>query len=668
MRFWTLICLAGVLQWNTLAAQEATRRIVPGISSTRHTEFSPTISADGRRLIYESDVDKLKGWELFESYLVNDSTWSTPVPLKSINEKCQFLAGPSLSYDGNTLFYTAFIEGQTKSEDIFYSERLADNAWSEPKSVGAPVNTDDAYEGFPSISADGHSLYFIRVNTENNYDKKNKEDCFKIFVSKQTEDGKWGTPEPLPANINNGCERDPKIMADNHTLIFSSIRDGGKGKYDLMQSRLGDDFTWSDPVYLDFINGGDNDQSPCISASGDVMFYYTQKDIYQVAIPSQYRQLINVTVQGLVKSEKTQQSLNVTIHVKEEDGPKEFTSESSAADGHYSLVLAAGKKYQVRFIHNTHVTESMSLDFTNQESYLEMRRDITMHSEYTLLLTIEDADLKKPLKAWLSVDGPGKPFSDTVQTERYPLTVTLPAGVDYKLTAAANGFPETTMPWTFSDSTTREMTYTFPLVHEKVVYVADVTHVKSGQKTKLKVYYSNETTGEVIVADAGEPVSLRKGDRYQVMTSSEKGSFFSTATVVADEKSAESGNVIDLIVVPVEVGQQLTLDYITFASNSADLTPTSFLELDRVAEFLQKNPTIEIEISAHTDDVGSLEYNLKLSDRRAQGAVTYLLKKGINKKNIKAVGHGHQKPAVPNDSEENRAKNRRVELRIIKIG
>ena len=327
---------------------------------------------------------------------------------------------------------------------------------------------------------------------------------------------------------------------------------------------------------------------------------------------------------------------------------------------------AAGKKYQVRFIHNTHVTESFSLDFTNQESYLEMKKDIIMHSEYNLNLTIEDADLKKPLNAWLSVDGPSRPFSDTARS--YPLTLTLAAGMNYNLTAAANGFPSTTVPWKFSDTTRREMTFTFPLVHEKVIYVADVTHVKSGQKTKLKVYYSNETTGEVIVADAGEPVSLRKGDRYQVMTSSEKGSFFSTASVVADEKSAESGNVIDLIVVPVEVGQQLTLDYITFPSNSADLTPTSYLELDRVAEFLQKNPTIEIEISAHTDDVGTHEYNLKLSDRRAQSAVNYLLKKGINKKNIKAVGHGHQKPAVPNDSEENRAKNRRVELRIIKIG
>ncbi len=182
MQISKLILLLFLIQQSlSLLAQESIpeKKIVPVLSSSKRTEFSPTISADGKTIIFESSVDRDKGWELFQSELDGED-WSAPVPLKSINEKCQFLAGPSISYDGNQLFYTAFIEGTTKTEDIFYSNRTGDNSWSEPISVGAPINTDDEYEGFPSISSDGKSLYFIRLNLERDFDKKSKEPCFVI--------------------------------------------------------------------------------------------------------------------------------------------------------------------------------------------------------------------------------------------------------------------------------------------------------------------------------------------------------------------------------------------------------------------------------------------------------------------------------------------------------
>jgi outer membrane protein OmpA-like peptidoglycan-associated protein len=646
------------------------RRIVPVISSPRYTEFAPTISADGRTMIFGSDVNRKRGidesWELFESHLLNDSVWSTPVALKAINEKCDFLAGPSLSYDGNTLYFTAFIEGQTESEDIYFSERLAGNNWSEPRSIGSPVNTNEKYEGFPSISADGNSLYFIRVNEEGEYHKESKENCFKIYVSKRQPDGAWGEPETLPDNISEGCERDPKIMADNHTLIFSSIRDGGKGKFDLYQSRLLNDGSWDEPEALDFINSAENDQSPCISAAGNIMYFYSQKDIYQVTIPQQYRQLINVTVQGSVRSAKDQSPLRATLHVKEVGGTIEFAHESAAADGRFSLVLAAGKKFEITVSHADYLGETVGLDFSATERYEEVKKDILLLPEYKLQLTVVDADLKKPMKAWLDVSGPGIPFRDTARIDAYPLAMTLQAGKNYQLKASAPGYPELVTPWNFERTTFKsEMTYTIPLVHEKVKYIANVTHVGTGQKSKLKVYFNNENIDEVIIAEAGEEVSLRKGDRYQVMTSSEKGFFFSTAAIVAGEDGSQ---VISLVIIPVEVGAQLTLNYITFATASADLNHTSFLELDRVIEFLQQNPTVEIEISAHTDDVGNADYNLKLSQRRAQSAVNYMTSKGLDKKKLKAIGYGKDKPAFPNDTDENRAKNRRVELRIVKVG
>ena len=93
--------------------------------------------------------------------------------------------------------------------------------------------------------------------------------------------------------------------------------------------------------------------------------------------------------------------------------------------------------------------------------------------------------------------------------------------------------------------------------------------------------------------------------------------------------------------------------------------PESFNELDRLYEILKDNPKISIEIGGHTDDQGSEQYNQKLSESRAQSVINYLIEKGINKSRLTAVGYGKAAPVVPNDSDENRAYNRRVEFKVL---
>src|SRR5436190_6243045 len=255
--------LTGVcaLSHALLLAQQPRR--VEGISTDKYTEFAPTISADGNTMIIESNRNSRgskEHWELFESLRNLDGTWREPVPLKAINEKCLFLAGPSLSYDGNRIYFTAIINANAR-EDIYYSDRLNATQWTEPHPVGHPVNSE-GYEGFPSISADGNSLYFMRVNFIEPIDAKTNEDCFEIYVSHKQADESWGEPQRLPDQVNLGCVRDPRIMADNHTLIFSAITPAGKGHYDLFQSKKNPDGTWTKAKALDFVNSEENDQSP----------------------------------------------------------------------------------------------------------------------------------------------------------------------------------------------------------------------------------------------------------------------------------------------------------------------------------------------------------------------------------------------------------------------
>ena len=97
-----------------------------------------------------------------------------------------------------------------------------------------------------------------------------------------------------------------------------------------------------------------------------------------------------------------------------------------------------------------------------------------------------------------------------------------------------------------------------------------------------------------------------------------------------------------------------------------DLRSESSLELNRLVTFLQTNPGIRVEIGAHTDSVGSDSYNYELSLKRAKSVVDYLVSHVIGSERVIAKGYGRTRPEVPNDTDEHRARNRRVEFRIMK--
>ena len=103
---------------------------------------------------------------------------------------------------------------------------------------------------------------------------------------------------------------------------------------------------------------------------------------------------------------------------------------------------------------------------------------------------------------------------------------------------------------------------------------------------------------------------------------------------------------------------------INFAFDSAILSETSYTEIDSLVGFMNENPSINIEISGYTDNSGSDEHNMTLSLERAAAVMTALLERGISVKRINAVGYGANRPLVPNDSEKNKALNRRVEIRV----
>ena len=107
-------------------------------------------------------------------------------------------------------------------------------------------------------------------------------------------------------------------------------------------------------------------------------------------------------------------------------------------------------------------------------------------------------------------------------------------------------------------------------------------------------------------------------------------------------------------------------DNLNFAFGKADIKKESLPYLDKLADTLNKSKDWTLEIQGHTDDKGSDDFNMKLSQNRADSVRNYLITKGVLSDIIIAKGFGESKPLVTNDSDANREKNRRVEFKITK--
>ena len=130
-----------------------------------------------------------------------------------------------------------------------------------------------------------------------------------------------------------------------------------------------------------------------------------------------------------------------------------------------------------------------------------------------------------------------------------------------------------------------------------------------------------------------------------------------------EEIRSDSANYLATVdIVELAPGDAVILQNIQFEYNSAALTESSEAGIQMLTEFLQRNPLLKVELAGHTDNVGSDSYNLKLSSERAEVVRQALVNKGIDATRLTAQGYGATRPLVPNDSEEQRAMNRRTEM------
>ena len=157
---------------------------------------------------------------------------------------------------------------------------------------------------------------------------------------------------------------------------------------------------------------------------------------------------------------------------------------------------------------------------------------------------------------------------------------------------------------------------------------------------------------------------VRPGARYGFFAEAE-GYLSLSANIDVEDINENHEQFHDLLLTPIERGATIVMNNIFFEVSEADLHSSSFPELDRVLRLLEQNKVNEIEISGHTDSSGNDNFNRVLSQRRADAVLDYFVSNGISRDRVVAKGYGETKPIAPNDTEENKSKNRRVEFKIL---
>lgn len=315
-------------------------------------EYYPALFASGDRMIFTRQLGgdaRMTGQEdFFEAALSADGTWNVVRTLAEINTPGNEGA-PTVRGDGRQLIFTACAGlngsyGRRSGEgscDLFVSEYDVSNGKFRPDENLEAVNSR-AWESQPSLSADGRWLFFVRA-----YRNQRGEVVQDIYQSENLGDEGWSRPSRLPAQINTpGKEENPVLHSDGKTLYFASDGHVGMGGLDLYVSRRQPDGTWSQAENLGYpINSQADENSLQVFPDGRTALFATDRndagnlDLWQFKLPVEASAESVALWRGKVVDAETNQPIEATVQVLDEEGTAIGAQRSSGIDGAFTLAF-----------------------------------------------------------------------------------------------------------------------------------------------------------------------------------------------------------------------------------------------------------------------------------------------------------------------------------------
>lgn len=491
----------------------------------------------------------------------------------------------------------------------------------KPVNVGPGINSDD-YEYFPAITADGNTFMFTRnVRQGEGVNAPQQED---FYISRK-QDNTWQKANPVTSVNTMGNEGAPSLSADGQIMFFASCMEmsgdygssdrKGYGSCDIFYSQKING-KWTKPANAGpVINTRNWETQPSFSSDGKSLYF----------------------IRGMVTREGIK---NPDIYVSTIGADGKFTEPVRLSDN----------------INTPDREESVFIHPDNQTLYFSSEGHPGMGG-LDIFMSKRQAD-----GSWGPAVNLGYPINS--MADENSLLVDANGKLAYFASEREGGFggldiyqfelPENVRPekityvkgHTFNAKTKEPLDATIELIDLETQQVA--TTAFSGSNGEFLVTL---TSNHNYLVNVSRPGFLFYSDN------------FSLKDKVADYNKPYA---LEIPLQPIDTGYTIELKNVFFDVNKWDLKPESKAELEKVIAFLKANPALKIEFGGHTDNSGDKAFNKTLSTNRAKAVYDYVIQKGgIVATRLAYKGYADTKPKVPNDSPENKAKNRRTELKVL---
>ncbi len=342
--------------------------------NTKDGEYYFSFTVDQQTLIFTRDIqDKQSMYGHQEDFFMSkwlNNQWSPSIHLPAPLNSTENEGAPSISADGHALFFTACNKEDGKGScDLYLSQLKPDLNWTKPINLGSPINTG-LFESQPSFSSDGKTLYFTR-SVKAATQKDHTDIYYSVFQSDMT----WSVPKSISDKINtSGNEESVFIHPDNQTIYFSSDGLPGMGGLDIYMARKQQDGSWGDPVNLGYpINTFNDENSFVVSADGLRAYFASDRpggfgklDIYVFDLYKEARPLLTSFVRGKVTDATTKMPLSANFEIIDvATGNVVMSSSTEKTSGEFLACLPAGKTYMLNVNKESYLFHSESFECKN---------------------------------------------------------------------------------------------------------------------------------------------------------------------------------------------------------------------------------------------------------------------------------------------------------------